>query len=95
MRLREQHPAVVAQAATERPLLSRLGAGRDEIERLLDEERRGLMRLNEARLDRYLRAAGPWREQWPRLSRRLEGRSLLEAHEMMVQWAAELLPEEP
>ena len=33
--------------------------------------------------------------QWPRLSRQLEERPLREAHERMVEWAAELLPEKP
>ena len=95
LQLRERYPAVVEQVARERPLLARLSEGRDEIERLLDEERRKLMRLNEERLGRYLRAAGTWGAQWPRLSRQLEGRPLAEAHEMMREWAGELLPAEP
>jgi len=95
LRLNGQHPAVVRDAAAERPLLSRLVAGREEIERLLDEERRRLMRLNEERLDRYVRAASAWGEEWPRLSRELAERPLREAHEMMVARATGLLPEEP
>jgi hypothetical protein len=95
VRLNGQHPAAVREAAAERPLLSRLGAGREEIERLLDEERRRLMRLNEERLARYVRAAGAWAGEWPRLSRELAERPLREAHEMMVARATALLPEEP
>jgi hypothetical protein len=95
MRLREQHPAIVQQAAAERPLLLRLGEGREQIERLLDEERRRLMRRNEERLDRYVRAAGAWAAEWPRLAKRLAGQPLGAAHEMMVSRAAELLPHRP
>jgi hypothetical protein len=90
-----EHPAVVAEASGERPLLSRIGQGREVVERLLDEERRALMRTNEDRLDRYLAAAKGWGADWPRLSKALAGRPLAEAHEMMVARAAELLPYEP
>jgi hypothetical protein len=93
--LASAHPAVVREAATERPLLSRLGQGREEVERLLDQERRVLMRLNEDRLDRYREAAQGWGAGWPRLSKELEGRPLAEAHEMMVARAVERLPPEP
>ena len=95
MRLAAEHPALAREAAAERPLLSRIGHGREEIERLLDEERRALIRKNEDRLDGYLSAAKPWGAEWPRVSRELAGRPLLEAHEMMVARAAELLPSEP
>jgi hypothetical protein len=95
LRLREQHPALLEQAAAERPLLSRLDTGREEIERLLDDERRALMRLNEDRLERYARAADAWGAQWPGLSRELQGRPLGEAHEVMVERATGVLPEAP
>jgi hypothetical protein len=95
MRLLAEHPAVVAQASGERPLLSRIEQGREEVERLLDEERRALMRKNEDRLDRYVTAASGWGADWPRLSKQLTGRPLAEAHEMMVARATELLPYEP
>lgn len=93
--LLERHPAAVREAARERPLLSRISEGRDALERLLDEERRALMRLNEARLERYLAAARPWGREWPRLARTLDGLPLPEAHAMMVERATELLPCEP
>jgi hypothetical protein len=93
--LLERHPEAVHEAARERPLLSRIGEGRESLERLLDEERRALMRLNEARLARYLAAARPWGREWPRLARTLEGLPLPEAHAMMVEKATALLPCEP
>jgi hypothetical protein len=95
MRLSEQHPAIVRQAAADRPLLARLREGREAVERLLDEERRRLMRRNEERLDRYVKAARPWAAEWPRLSKSLAGQPLGTAHEMMVSRAGELLPYEP
>jgi hypothetical protein len=95
VRLAAEHPVAVQEAAAERPLLSRLEQGRDGVESLLDAERRALIRANEDRLDRYLRAAKPWGEEWARLSKELSGRPLAAAHEMMVARAAELLPREP
>ena len=93
-RLLDQHPAIVREAAAERPLLSRLSEGRDEVERLLDQERRELMRKNEDRLGRYLRAASAWGAEWPRLSRELARQPLAAAHERMVAKAVERLPQE-
>jgi len=95
IRLAAEHAAVVREAASERPLLSRIGQGREEVERLLDQERRALIRTNEDRLDRYLSAAKPWGAEWPRLSKELAGRPLAAAHQMMVARAAEMLPYEP
>jgi hypothetical protein len=93
--LAERHPAAVEEASRERPLLARLRDGREQIERLLDEERRLLMRLDEERLARYEQAASGWRAEWPRLSQELARQPLASAHETMVKRAAELLPPKP
>jgi hypothetical protein len=95
LRLAEEHPAAVLGAAVERPLLSRIGQGREEVERLLDEERRSLIRKNEVRLDRYVDAAARWAAEWSRVSKEMAGRPLAEAHEIMVGGAAQHLPCEP
>jgi len=95
VRLARDHPEAVRQAAVERPLLARAGQGREEIERLLDEERRALIRNNEDRLDRYLAAAARWGEEWPRLSKEIAGLPLMAAHEVMAARAAAHLPAEP
>jgi hypothetical protein len=95
MRLGAEHPALAREEAARRPLLARLGADREEVERLLDRERRELIRKNEERLDRYLRAASAWGAEWPRLAKGLVHQPLPAAHEMMVARAAELLPPEP
>jgi hypothetical protein len=94
MRLADQHPEEVLEAATERPLLLQLGQGRDEVERLLDQERRELMRRNEDRLGRYLHAAAAWGSEWPRLAKELAAQPLAAAHEMMLEAAMRLLPQE-
>ena len=75
----QEHPRIVADASGDRPLLSRIGEGREVIERLLDEERRALMRKNEDRLDLYAAAARRWGAEWPGLSKELVGRPLAEA----------------
>jgi hypothetical protein len=95
VRLAQEHPEAIREAAAERPLLSRVGRGREEIERLLDEERRALIRRNEERLDRYLKAATRWGAEWTRVSKEMAGRPLAEAHEIMAARAAEHLPHEP
>jgi hypothetical protein len=95
MRLASDHPEAVREAAAERPLLSRIGQGREEIERLLDEERRALIRKNEDRLDRYLNAAIRWSAEWTRVSKEISGLPLTEAHEIVATAAAEHLPREP
>jgi hypothetical protein len=95
IRLFDEHRAAVLDAAAERPLLAHVREGREALERRLDEERRTLMRLNEERLARYMAAATRWGEDWPRLSRALDGLSLPEAHAMMVERAVERLPFEP
>jgi len=95
LRLAQDHPEAVREAAVERPLLSRVGQGREEVERLLDEERRALIRKNEDRLDRYVNAAAPWGTEWTRVSKEISGLPLTEAHEIMATRAAEHLPREP
>ena len=95
MRLAQDHPEAIREAAVERPLLSRVGQGREEVERLLDEERRTLIRRNEDRLDRYLNAATRWGAEWTRVSKEIASLPLTEAHEIMATRAAEYLPREP
>jgi hypothetical protein len=95
VRLAQDHPDAVREAAVERPLLSRVGQGREEIERLLDEERRALIRKNEDRLDRYVNAATRWGAEWTRVAKEIAGLPLTEAHEVMAARAAEHLPHEP
>ncbi len=90
--LAAQYPELHQELQTQRPLLAHLNASRDAIETALDAERRQLMRRYEARLDAYMKAAQDWYANWPQLSRELDALPLLQAHEIMVKRASELLP---
>lgn len=95
LQLAEEHPAAVAAAARQRPLLASIAAGREALEEALDHERRLLIRANEERLARYLAAAEDWAKAWPDVQRQIEGLSLPEAHRLVVARAEEVLPFEP
>lgn len=82
----------VEQLTPERPLLTVISQGRDALEQALDAERRQLIRANEARLEKYLRASQSWQAVWPALSRQMRGYPLLKAHQLMVQQAEKHLP---
>lgn len=69
------------------------GLDADAIAMHLDSERRVAMRRNRGRLDAYGLAAARWREAWPQLAPRLQAVSLAEAHAIMIETAARLLPE--
>ena len=93
--LAQEHPELITELVSRRPLLAEIAAGRDELERALDAERRALMRANEERLDRYREAAREWASVWPGLQRELGGQGLLQAHDIMVSSAEGLLPFAP
>jgi hypothetical protein len=90
-----EHPAALAEATRQRPLLGRIAAGREVLDEALDRERRALMRANEERLTRYQAAAGPWAALWPGVQRKIEGLSLLDAHRLVASSAEGVLPFEP
>ncbi len=93
--LATQHPALVREMASRRPALEAAAAGRDALERALDEERRTLIHRNEARLRGYLEAAEAWAAAWPEVSRELTGLPLPEAHALLVERAEGTLPFRP
>jgi hypothetical protein len=95
LRLAQQHPELLAQLGGQRPLLLQLKDDPDEIARLLDEEKRYLIRLNEQRLQKYAIAGERWKREWPAVNKRVEGLSLLEAHPLIVQAAEKYLPFTP
>ena len=90
--LARQYPEWVEQLTPERPLLAVVSQGRDALEQALDAERRQLIRANEVRLEKYLRASQSWQAVWPALSRQMRGYPLLKAHQLMVQQAEKHLP---
>lgn len=95
IQLAADHPEALAEAARQRPLLARLGEGRDALDEELDRERRRLMRINEERLARYMSAAQGWAEIWPDVQRQIAGLPLPEAHRQMTARAEGVLPFRP
>lgn len=95
LRLADSHQDLVAEVAGERPLLLRIGDGRDVLEEALDAERRTLIRANEKRLLAYREAMQPWTEIWPEVVAETEDRPLAEAHAILVARAEGVLPWKP
>jgi hypothetical protein len=93
--LATKFPEAVARARRMRPVLDSIDLGREALESALDHERRALMKTNEERLVRYERAAKGWLEHWPQLSRQVAQLPLLEAHELIVRAAEQVLPYSP
>jgi len=92
MRLRDAHPALVAQLVRERPVLAMIQEGRDRLETALDAERRALIHANEQRLSRYEAVSEPWMERWPKLAEQIQSLPLTEAHRIIVKEAEKHLP---
>jgi len=86
---------LVSELALKRPLLNEIASGRARLEEALDAERRALIRANEQRLALYRDAAQPWAAAWPEVERKIAHRPLLQAHEIVVARALELLPFAP
>jgi hypothetical protein len=93
--LAAEHPAALAEATRQRPLLACISEGREALEEALDRERRMLIRANEERLARYQAAAEVWADLWPDVQRQIEGLPLLEAHRVVIARAEGILPFEP
>jgi hypothetical protein len=87
-----EHPEALAEALSDRPLLTRIAEGREVLEEALDRERRALIHANEERLGRYRSAAEGWAGIWPEAQRAIEGLSLLDAHRLLVSRAEGVLP---
>lgn len=88
----QQHPELTSVARKARPALAAIDQGREALEESLDRERRELMRVNEARLQRYEDAAEPWARSWTTVQREVEQLDLLAAHERLRERAAAVLP---
>jgi hypothetical protein len=94
-RLAESHHELVGDLAGQRPVLLRIGDGRDALEQALDAERRALIRANEERLLAYREAMQAWTEIWPEVAKEIEGSPLTKAHEVVVARAEGVLPWTP
>jgi len=94
-RLAADYPEERQAAMEKRPLLKKVHRRREELEAALDAERRALIRANEQRLAVYTRAAEGWAVAWPDVAREIAGRSLQEAHPIVIERAEGILPYEP
>jgi hypothetical protein len=94
-RLAEVHRDLVEELAGQRPLLLRVGDGRDALEAALDAERRVLMRANEKRLLAYREAMQAWTAIWPEVAAETAELPLAEAHAIVVARAEGVLPWAP
>jgi hypothetical protein len=92
VRLAGSDPALARTLATRRPLLAEWERGEDHLARLLDEERRDLVRRNERRLARRLDASREWAAMWPALASSVDALPLAEAHEVLAEAATGVLP---
>jgi hypothetical protein len=95
LRLAPAHRDLVEDLAGQRPVLLRVGDGRDALEEALDAERRVLMRANESRLLIYREAMQAWTEGWPGLAAEIAECPLMEAHAIVVARAEGVLPWAP
>jgi hypothetical protein len=64
----------------------------EDIEIMLDAERRKLIHANESRLSNYTTAAKVWSENFKTVEKEVSGLSLLQAHKVVIQKAEGILP---
>jgi len=98
MELAKEHRAEVVRLAEERSLLRLLleqVPDRRAIRLALSEEQIDLMDKDAARLADYARAATQWQKIWPELRKQARHLPLIQAHQLVVQHAQSLLPEQP
>jgi hypothetical protein len=92
IRLAGAYPHLIESLVLQRPLLRMTDRSADELARALDDERRDLIRRNEIRLSRYLRASREWQACWPELNCQIGRMPLVEAHHVVVEHATIHLP---
>lgn len=88
----ELKPDLVESLFEERPVLKLCKESREALEVGLDAERRTLMRINAERLLRYKESSSEWAKMWPQVLVKLNGLSLMDAHNIMVVEAEKYLP---
>ncbi len=88
-------PKILVEIKARRELLLKLPCSIDELEKELDAERRKFMHANEERLLKYGNSSREWAEKWPKVQSLVCGRSLTEAHGIILENAAGSLPFTP
>lgn len=91
--LAKEHPDLVEQLKTQRPILAFIAQGRDALEAELDAERRNLKRADEDRLAAYAQASVEWTKQWPIIKREIAVLPLKQTHRVLVEHA-QILPQQ-
>lgn len=91
----KKYPDIISELKTQRPMLKKISEGRNRLEEALDAERRSLIHSNEDRLNIYLKAVQKWYEVWPKLEHETGSGSLINAHEIIVRRAEDILPFNP
>ncbi len=92
LELRVAYPEVWKEMLPKRPCLARASEGAQALAAALDAEKRELIAINEARLDRYAQAATNWAGRWRDLSQGLRGMDLKSAHALIKTSAEGVLP---
>ena len=92
MALAEKHSDRIKELAVQRPVLHLISEGIGKLEEGLDAERRILIHANEKRLRKYMTAAERWNTVWPLVAKKIANVSLIEAHEIVVEEAENVLP---
>lgn len=88
----EEAPELARRLSGRRPLLSLVGSDDETLAAAIDAEKRSLIRANEARIGRFLKAAERWQAVWPSVERKVAMLPLLESHEIIVREAEGVLP---
>jgi hypothetical protein len=90
--LARKYPELIDQLKPRRPVLGMIAGGVENLEAVLDAERRMLMHANEKRLAAYMAAAEPWAVTWREVEREITELPLNEAHSIVVARAEGVLP---
>jgi len=86
------HPGLARDLERARPALAALRSGLEPLREALDRERRAAMDEADRRVRAYLSAAKELERAWPEVQAQTAGRSLGEAHAILVDWAERCLP---
>ena len=95
MTIARKHSDLATDLAKIRPVLAKIPEGKEILEKELDAERRELIRMNEKRLETYMKAAVEWSAIWPSVEKEISGRPLMEAHKIITDRADGILPFHP
>jgi hypothetical protein len=88
----KQNAELVSRLMQERGIAPDSLKSVEALETALDVERRVLIHANERRLERYLSVGRAWSERWKKIEQEIHGLRLIQAHAMICEQAAGILP---